>query len=246
MENFIKSKLKFSFKLYFKLFQIFFLFNQIKSECDRNAPIFILDGGCKLEFCEKSQFESKICEIKNPIIKTQWLNNIIKVGDSTFRYVNFGLFSNGDMLLRTTCFPGTTIRKYYGLKQNGRPFFKENNEETAFNTIEVNNADVNYESESIVINHVLYGQEFLLSASKLGSYAEIFSSGANEAYVKPVTDFSNSYISSDRNSFYAFPTSYSNYYYLFAFLGSFLDDFWSKYVFFQKHQEDFFHTLYTY
>ena len=62
------------------------------------------------------------------------------------------------MIIGTTSYPGTIKRSFYGLKQNGRPFFKdkETNEETFHYSKEVVGEDYSegkYESESIIIKH---------------------------------------------------------------------------------------------
>ena len=58
------------------------------------------------------------------IIKTQWFNNIIRIGDKDFRYVNFANYSNGDIIVETTSCPGNSKRMLYGIKSNGRPYYK--------------------------------------------------------------------------------------------------------------------------
>ena len=80
----------------FKLtIQIFLFFSIIKSsltECSRDKPI-LKNGSCRLEYCSDLDFESKECIINNSIIKTQWINNIMLIGDKFYRYINFGSFS---------------------------------------------------------------------------------------------------------------------------------------------------------
>ena len=86
------------------LFHIILLIYQTKSEiteCPRDLPI-LESNECKLIYCDKNQFDTNICQIKNAIIKTQWLNNIIIFGDNTFRYVRFASYLNGDMVIETT------------------------------------------------------------------------------------------------------------------------------------------------
>ena len=63
------------------------------------------------------------CIKAEAIDKTKWLNNIIIIGDKKYIYVNFGLFSTGDIVVETTGYPLQPKRMFYGLKQNGRPFF---------------------------------------------------------------------------------------------------------------------------
>ena len=95
--------------LYFLL-----LINPIKNECDKTAPI-LKDGSCSLEYCTEEEYKNKSCKIYNEIIKTQWLNNIIRIGDKNFRYVNFANYSNGDLIVETTSCPGSSKRMFYGI-----------------------------------------------------------------------------------------------------------------------------------
>ena len=69
------------------------------------------------------------------IIKAKNLTNIIWIGDKDFRYVNFAKLSNGDMVIETTSFPGNYKRMFYGLKNNGEYYFKENGKTTPFYSI---------------------------------------------------------------------------------------------------------------
>ena len=90
---------------------LFFILHIIKAgetECPRDRPI-LKSGNCVLDNCT----DSSECIVANPIIKTQWLNNIRKIGDSTYRYINFGSFSNGDMIIETTCYPKLAKRMFY-------------------------------------------------------------------------------------------------------------------------------------
>ena len=99
-----QNELKILQKFFIKLFQIFLLFYKIKSEitqineCPRDLPILI-SNDCKLQYCEKSQFDSNYCQIKNSTIKTQWLNNINIISDRNYRYINIASSSNGDMII---------------------------------------------------------------------------------------------------------------------------------------------------
>ena len=106
--------------------------------------------------CLKEEFDSKSCIINNTIIKTQWLYNIIRIGGLAYRYINFGTYSNGDMVIETTFYPPKAHRYFYGLKKNRRPFFtnKTIQDEAPYNIIETKDFSYSeglYEVESIVI-----------------------------------------------------------------------------------------------
>ena len=219
-----------SSKFLLLLIKILFFIKSIEAEiteCPRDKPISKLND-CKLDYCSKAQFDSKDCEIKNSIIETQWLNNIIVIGDQSYRYINFGTYSNGDMVIESTCYPGKTKRMFYGLKQNGRPFFinKNNNEETPYYSVNVEGQDEllgNFEAEGIIIKDSNNGKEYFFSVSKLGCYAEIFDFDNDKVYYKKVSVFSSYlYVNSLRNSLFSFPTTDLNYYYFFGFTGTFI------------------------
>ena len=53
---------------------------EINSECDKETPI-LKDNKCKEVYCTENEFQEGICSINNPIIKKQWLNEIIHFGE---------------------------------------------------------------------------------------------------------------------------------------------------------------------
>jgi hypothetical protein len=83
-------------------------------------------------YCTKQDFEDKICIKGNNIIETQWLNNIITFGEENSRFTKIAKFSNGDLIAFSALQPGNAQRYFYGLKNNGRPLFTDDNKETPF------------------------------------------------------------------------------------------------------------------
>jgi len=55
----------------------------------------------------------------------QKLNHIIKVGEENFRIFSFANYSNGDMILSIIAYDPKEERNFYGIKNNGRPFFQK-------------------------------------------------------------------------------------------------------------------------
>ena len=222
------------YKVSLLLTRIFFV-DIIKSiiteDCSFDEPILVQNLGCKLSYCNKAQFESNYCSINNTIVKTQWLNNIIKLGGLTYRYINFVSYSNGNMVVETTCYPGEPKRYFYGLKANGRPLFtdKETNNETPYYMKETYQEQHphkgKYEAEAIVIksseSNENNGKEYFLSVSKLECYAEIFDFKNDNIYIRPVQNFNRPirYIKSTRHSFFPLKSSNQQYYYVFGFVG---------------------------
>ena len=144
------------------------------NECNRDTPIRLKNGSCVMKYCTKEEYESKECILDNSIIRTQFLNNLMNLGEMYFRYFNFLQFSNGDLILETSPFPSNNKRIFFGLKHNGRYYFKnETNEETPFNYLIADDTDESkYESgNSIIISD---GKEYFLSIGRLESYTELF------------------------------------------------------------------------
>ena len=79
-------------------------------ECEFDKPIKI-ENNCLSTYCTKSQFKSGDCIISNSKVKTQWLNNIILVGERDFLYVTLKTSSNGQLILATSPYSSTSTKK---------------------------------------------------------------------------------------------------------------------------------------
>ena len=232
------SKISSSFSITFKLLiQTVFIFIKIKSEiteCPRETPILI-SNNCYMQYCDKNNISSEQCIIKNEIVKTQWLNNIIIIGDIYFRYINFGIYSNGDMVIGTTVYPGNTARKFYGIKNNGRPLFQKDSKETPHKLIYIpEDTNGNFESESLIIKTTPDGQEYFLWVSKLENYAEMFNFDNGNIYKSSSADFGGVTLVSMRHALIPITTEDNNYYYIFGFIGN--DPSSGNFIFFKKYQ----------
>ena len=184
---------------YLFYFNIIFLFHIIKAEikeCSKEQPILI-SGECKLEYCSKEQFDLKQCQVNNTIVKTQWINNLIIFGEGTYRYLSYGIFDNDDIVIESTCYPLRQKRMFYGLKRDGRPFFKNktNNKETPFYS-KVMAGEDNKMTESTsaivkMIDNENNEKEYFLSLSKWGGHAELFDFENDESYSKSMPNFTD-------------------------------------------------------
>ena len=120
------------YNIHFLLF--FFIIKTIlcqSDECEFDKPIKI-GNDCLSTYCTELQFKLGDCKILNSKVKTQWLNNIILVGESNFRFVKFMTTSNGDLILSTSSCPSNKDRIYYGINSNGYPIFKDSNNKDTF------------------------------------------------------------------------------------------------------------------
>ena len=171
MKN-IKNKKKIRLNIYILLI----IFKSSLNDCDREEPI-LKDSNCQLIYCDENQFSKNICTINNTIIKTQWLTNIIKISDYNYKYINIASNSKGDIFIETSPTSEESKRIFYALKNNGRPYFKnnENNEETPFYIMNELDSDLQ-RHESELVNIILNddeNSEYLMSISVDG-YVEIY------------------------------------------------------------------------
>ena len=87
------------------------------------------------------------------ILSELLLNNIIRLGDKGFGYNHFSFNSNGDMIIDSEAYSISNERRFFGLKKNGRFYFKDsNNKETAYYSMNVENDNKGrIEGESFLI-----------------------------------------------------------------------------------------------
>ena len=195
----------------------FYIIKTEIKECPKEQPILI-SGQCKLEYCTKNQFDLNQCIVNNTIVKTQWINNLIIFGDNSYRYLSYVSFSNDDIVIESACYPSKQKRMFYGLKNDGRPYFinKTNNKETPFySKIMAGEDNKMTETTSAVIKMLDNDnneKEYFLSLSKYSGYAELFDFENDESYAKTIADFTLlTNIKSMRHSF--FPLNSENKYF---------------------------------
>ena len=229
------------FNILFHLLFIFKIIQSKNSECGRNEPFLLSNNNkCSSEYCSKERIDSKDCIINNTIIKTQWLNNIILIGGKGFRYINFASYPNGDMIIETTSNPKNPQRIFFGLTFDGKPLFKENEEEKYFYSINITDGSnyEQYEAEHFIIkssNGENYGKEYFFSVSKVGCNAELFDFENDRVYVKTSRVFTGyEFMYSYRNAFISLEKVSSEYNYLFGFIAGHIDDY--NRVHFQIHK----------
>ena len=154
--------------------------------CELNEPF--LKGTSCVNYCSELELKEKTCKIDNDIAKTQFLNNIIWIGEENYRYINLALFSNGNMIIETTNNPGTTKRIFYGMKKDGREFFyKDNNWRYNYS---MEGEGFRDEAETFVIKisgddkEENNGKEYLISIPKGDQYAELYDFDKGKIYKK--------------------------------------------------------------
>ena len=103
------------------------------SECSYTHPFKKNGGDCIETGCSSSDIASNICIIENDIIKTQWLNNILDYSAISVNYATVSTTPKGNLICSSSFYNRElTLKYYFGLKNNGRPFFLENGKETLY------------------------------------------------------------------------------------------------------------------
>ena len=193
--NQCKNNISFRNNLYFsfRLFLIFCLIKLTFNICDRETPILLNNGSCVSIPCLSNQSSLGECSVNNDIVKTQWLNNIIIVGNSQSMYIKFAEYSNEDLVILVEDNAGSIYRFFYGLKQNGRPLFKDtNNDETPYKTMtSPYGNDLGTERDFCIITTNLDKEEYVINIGKgYGErYVELFDFKTDEIYTKLVSEF---------------------------------------------------------
>ena len=157
------------------------------------------------------------------------LNNMIRLADNGFRYSHFNFNSNGDMIIDNSAFPATSERRFFGLKNNGRFFFKDtNNKETGFYSLYAQDSKGRIEGESSFIkltssNKKFHGKELILGVSKNSDqnsdyYVELYNLNDNNlTRYKTINIFGN-LISNSFSIIKTLNESNNYYYYTFAYI----------------------------
>ena len=221
----MKVFLKINFIIFF--FNLFFAFLK---DCDKAEPI-LKENSCRLTYCEQSEFNTNICSINNTIIKTQWLNNIIRISEDYFRYINVVSNKNGDFFIETSPITESSKRIFYGLKTNGRLYFQ--NGETPFFILNEMSIDLKRHYSELYNIVLSNNKEYLMSISTDG-YVEIYdfdniqrkytsySSFADQGTIYPsICNYGFSY-EYDSNYYIVFPFYTNTYNYMFYEQNDFL------------------------
>ena len=204
--SFIKKLLKF----YLILNILFQIINSINPSCNITHPI-LKGGKCNSVYCSKADFNSSKCIINNEIIKTQWLTRIILISDLNFRYISPVLTKNNDLIIQTSKSTGSPERKFFGIKENGRYYFKDPNEKGyGFDT---NGKGYPFYSINVTTEEgiKLYKKESISSIIYLENYNNDYflNIGLNENSYTELIDFKNKNVSTILTSKYNINSIYS-------------------------------------
>ena len=199
--------------------------------CEKNSPFLIVKENSCAQYCSNEEVKEGICTITHSQVKIQYLSNLIILGSKNYRFININSNKNGDLVVLTSKFPGTGERLFYGLQENGRFLFKnENSNEYPYLIFNISGEETGdqqkFESESFFIqlsnsDKSIDGNEYYLSIAKADQYTEMFdfeNESENNNFMK-TTQFFEKEIYSDKWSIFKLAQTRDdeeNYNYLFA------------------------------
>ena len=177
----------------FLLFTITFL-QIIKSynmlNCDNNRSLPLEKNGICVEICTKDEINSGTCTIQNEIIKTQWLNNILYIGPSGYRYINIAVSENNNLYAVASGYPASNDRYIYYLDEEGNGFFSNENIKTPYKITTVKDSSKKGRYESSLFTFKLYSEndnrDYLISIAKADQNVEIFDFYNENSYANQI------------------------------------------------------------
>ena len=171
-------KIKFISVLRIIIFFKIIYYNNMLECTDRKTP-FERNEAC-VDTCPTNEITSGACQIKNEIIKNQWLNNIIYFAPGGHRYINIAVTGTNNLYAITSGNFATNQRYLYILTREGIGWFNGNDgNKTPFTITNVGDSETKgrYESTSFIIkfyNPTYSYQDYLMSISKDDQNVEIF------------------------------------------------------------------------
>ena len=111
------------------IYILFLLTVEINNEeCHKSIPIY-KNGECSNDYCTEDEFKNGDCIINNSIIKTQWLNKLIFLGNTG---IQIKMYTSVEMPNNDIFFIFSNYNQdyiyIYGLKSSGEVYFKDNEE----------------------------------------------------------------------------------------------------------------------
>ena len=157
----------------------------VLSECDRDHPLLI-GSECQSKACTNEELNNGVCVIKNEIIKTQWLNNIIYLGEKQYLYINVITSENNNLYCVISDYQkdiakSSSTRIAYILDNEGYGLFDKNNPKLYLT--DENGADKRYESEIAIIKFNNDNKDYILSFSYPFGEIEIYMTFMSLKYI---------------------------------------------------------------
>ena len=179
------------------------------STCMNENEPFLRNGTC-ISYCSKEEIELNTCIIDNEKVKIQYISNWIIIGEEGYRYINIDSDEYNNIVVQTSKSEESGDRIFYGLQNNGRYLFKDDNQnEYPYLIItqdKVGDAK-RFEGESLFIKLCDRNgpssdiNNYFLSIAKGGQNAELFDFKNKDCSKKASEIFIDENIYSDRGTF---------------------------------------------
>ena len=153
---------------------IFFLYQfelVLSSECNYTHPIK-KNGECTIGACSSDEYLSGECSIENDLIKTQRITSAIIYSDKGTVYSTLSTTPQGNLVCISSYFQTSTKKFFYGLTENGRPYFTKDNIETPFNEIDIQTQRNEGNVYGIQLNG--YDKEYIIAFGSNFAYFELY------------------------------------------------------------------------
>ena len=215
---------------YIKIYIIIQIIHPIfLNKCENRDNPILNENECKSIYCTNEEYNFGTCQIDNPIIKIQWLSNIIQIGDKNYRYFTYAQSKKNELIIETTSFPENNLRKFYCITaEEWNCFINKNEPSNHFYYVNVSDKNgtfrEKYEGEAIFIqltdnNTEFYKQEYFLSLSINNGFTELFDFENNKIFALKTNTFYSSIIYSGIGSILQFKTNNnSENYYIFSYI----------------------------
>ena len=98
-------------------------------QCPRDEPILVRNDFCSMVYCTEQEFKNGICEIRNSIIETQWINNNVeRFSKGEIKNICLDNGENGELFLFAQEIDPNDDRwlYIYGIDKNQRPMLIKN------------------------------------------------------------------------------------------------------------------------
>ena len=141
-----------------------------------------------------------ICFIKlalfqdtNSIVDTETLTSIIKYSLSTYEstYATLATTPKGNLICSSSFYQDSTMKYYYGLKPNGRPYFTKDGVETEFSNTDSDKVRNEGNIYGVQLSGTSDDKEYIIAIGNNNADLEIYDFSLDNPVIfsKPVKDF---------------------------------------------------------
>ena len=141
---------------------------EIEDECPRDKPILHKDDNqgkiCSAVYCNDKEFEDKICEISNSIIKKQWMNNVQSITNGNDIHISLDYGFNNELFLFVQKRDTKITNFIYAVDKNGRGFFYDDNNGDYYSIKRMDIPNIYYPEKIKYVKNFENNEEFFVSS----------------------------------------------------------------------------------